>query len=457
LIVCAGLWYAGRYGPTESLSSSARHIYFWKAKKRQIAAEVSGPRVLLVGGSGTLYSVRAATLETQFGFPVINLALHAGLGVDYLLWDARAVARQGDIVVLFIEPNLLAHAGHDWTVADYVVPNDLGFLLHRSPSLALDLITKLTLEELGTKLASPFRSPRLDGSALANQINSNGDLIVNQKSKMQEHHRRAIASYTVPFSAPGIQPEQRSRMIEFFNWARAHGVTVIGGFPAFLDFPEYRQEPYASYFEAVRRLYADEGIVTLGRPADFFVDRSQFFDSSYHLHDEGARAFTERVGKRLKNAVVCATAARWAAGRSGDCGFDAGPTIVDWTTAGLPKALESLEGFSDAEPWGRWTDGPEATIRFRAPLPRRFTLEFTVAHIFPSDGKSSFDVVVGDKRHRVAVPGPGLVSVDIENLGAARDVQLILPAAASPKSLGLSGDERRLGLGFRSLLVQSLD
>ena len=61
-------------------------------KKRALAAQVPSPKLLLVGGSATLFGISAREIEKQTGFRTVNLSTHASLGTPYILHLAQAAA-----------------------------------------------------------------------------------------------------------------------------------------------------------------------------------------------------------------------------------------------------------------------------------------------------------------------------------------------------------------------------
>jgi len=54
-------------------------------KKQALARHSSPPRILLAGGSATLFGLSAMEMEKVTGLKSINLASHAGLGTRILL------------------------------------------------------------------------------------------------------------------------------------------------------------------------------------------------------------------------------------------------------------------------------------------------------------------------------------------------------------------------------------
>jgi len=452
----AALWFAAGAGPTELSSGSAQHIYFWQQKKAEILGRAKGSRILLVGGSGPLYSLRAADLERDFGGPVINLGLHAGLGLDYLLTCLQRVARPGDIVVLFLEYGLYVDPVPGWTLADFVIPYDLHYLAHVSPAEMLAIAGKITPREYIKKLAARFVRQPMDGTPFLMMLNDQGDLIENLRTRQQPYHRDSLATYSTPFPGTNVNPIQAARLRSFFEWTRRNAVTVIAGFPAFLEFAEYAQQPYRGFYEQVAALYADEGILSLGDPDEFFVKREFFFDSNYHLDDEAAKRFTEKVSQRLERALVCSLPTRWDAANRQSCGVEIGRVTVDFAEIGTSKAVSALKGFSWAEPWGRWTDGEKAAIVFRSSLPRRFRLEIFARHVFSPGGPLGVSLAIGSMRQEIRFGEDSRVAIELANPTLQNELELTLPNQSSPRLLGLNNDDRHLGLGLSHIVITPL-
>jgi hypothetical protein len=281
-------------------------------------------------------------------------------------------------------------------------------------------------------------------------MDDHGDLIANQRSAQQPYHRESRETYRAPFDGK-LDADAAALVRAFIARCRARGITVIAGFPAFLDFPEYASGSYAAFFDSVARLYEQQDVPLLGMPSDFFLPRESFFDSNYHLHDEAAAELTARIAPRLSRALGCAA----DDGGAAKC-VDPWPPL-DFTRPGVPLGVQALSGFSIVEPWGRWTDGVQANIRFAQPLPRRFRLDLAVEHVFHPTGSLAIEVSLGGERRRVlARPGERL-NVEFDNPSRLREIGLRLPDGGSPRSLGVSNDDRHLGVGLSSGRVIPID
>ena len=77
--------------------------------KERLLKEAPSPRLVLVGGSGLAFGIDSPTLEQALGgrYSVVNMGLHAGLGLDFMLNEALDGLREGDVVVLSPEYDIV--------------------------------------------------------------------------------------------------------------------------------------------------------------------------------------------------------------------------------------------------------------------------------------------------------------------------------------------------------------
>ena len=137
--------------------------------------------------------------------------------------------------------------------------------------------------------------------------------------------------------------------------------------------------------------------------------------------------------------------------------FASGPGRSPWLTS----------GWSWSESWGVWSDGAAATFRLPRLLaaPGPLSLVFEVdAFLAPEHGLkaqiidvsangvaiSSFRLTEGRARVEVTIP-----AAVIARRAGDPVLRFDLPTAASPSSLGVATDARRLGIGLRSLTIGS--
>jgi len=128
---------------------------------------------------------------------------------------------------------------------------------------------------------------------------------------------------------------------------------------------------------------------------------------------------------------------------------------IKFATPGLPDFVSEVSGISIKEPWGRWTTGPVATIRFAKPLPSEFDLEVRGAAYGPNVGQP-VDIVVDGVTQKVTFKsalGQPMEThrVRFKPKGAADRVEIRIPKPTAPPKE--SGDVRQLGVALASLKI----
>ena len=448
-------------GPTTHSSGDASFIYFADKHKMKIADQTQGHRIVLLGGSGAFYSVRAKTLQSQFGIPVINNALHAGLGIDYLLYRARKSLRPGDTAILFLEYSHYLQPKTTWTLADYLLPHDIPYFATQPLERQIDLVRKLSPYEYGTRVYDAFSNRPIDGKEILSRFNDRGDLIANLRTS-QKNFQRVNLSKLTPMNKKNmrLRDENINSITNFILWCQKNGIVVIAGYPAFMDFPIYHSgEKERAFFQSVESYYHSHGIATLGKPADFMFPKSMFFDSAHHMHNEGAAVMTDLVARRLEPILGIT---RKLGGntldeeRKLDTPINQ-PLQLIFSKENIPDEIKSLSGFSEAEAWGRWTDGEKANIKLAHSLPLHFRLDAHIAHVFNNNTKTAVLVRVGAEERSILVSAPNSrISLEFQTNGKTNLIEIIPPYPQSPKQLGLSDDTRMLGLGLSHLEITPL-
>lgn len=254
------------------------------------------PTVLLVGGSSTAFGVNSSALERTVGTPVLNLAVHAGLGLDLILAPAERALAPGDVVVVSPEYGLLRPGR----------PID-------SPIVLQHLVT-----HPGSLLDLPGSAiPKLldDGLSLPTQhLHALWDDLVH--GPPSDMYRRASFDGRGDFVGHAGRPTLRGgeqhlrippaegtrdgclRLARFAQVARERGARVVIVPPPIpADDHEAQSEAIALLWEAVAR---GTGLVVTREVA---LDRSLFYDTAYHLTTGGRDARTPEVADAVRAAT----------------------------------------------------------------------------------------------------------------------------------------------------------
>lgn len=129
------------------------------------------------------------------------------------------------------------------------------------------------------------------------------------------------------------------------------------------------------------------------------------------------------------------------------------PLVIDFSSATWPDSVIKITGISHAESWGTWSDGAAVAVKFTKPLPSKFELIVTAKAFGPNENQV-FDVEVDGHRYPVTLTAAN-ASYTLNISNARNDDALVIkvPSPASPKQLGMSQDDRMLGLGLDKLEI----
>lgn len=118
---------------------------------------------------------------------------------------------------------------------------------------------------------------------------------------------------------------------------------------------------------------------------------------------------------------------------------------------GLVKQVAGISGF---EPWGRWTVGPAIKVELSRNLPLHFVLRIeTATALGPSVGTPLTARVGNVERHFIVGSGSSVVELPFDHTTATSAIEIDIPDPRSPRELGMNTDERKLGIGLRSITV----
>lgn len=255
------------------------------------------PRVLAVGGSGTLFSLDTAELSRRLDRPVINYGSHAGLGLTYILDRAARALQPGDLVLLMPEHELLQESGEPTQLAIAMVAfYDRDYLVSRSwKEHARFLLGYGVL----SSIAERFKV--LAEGANGGRDDVHLDALGNERGNTVEAAGRIAMLNPSPVdpSRP-ISPNARQVLARFAATVREKKARLIILPPALLRGPSYDSSGYRAFARQEEMLFAALGLDYRGRFDTGFLPREDMYDSVYHANDRGRRRYTAKIA-----ALVC--------------------------------------------------------------------------------------------------------------------------------------------------------
>jgi phosphoglycerol transferase len=130
--------------------------------------------------------------------------------------------------------------------------------------------------------------------------------------------------------------------------------------------------------------------------------------------------------------------------------------VVDFKKSAWPGVISKTRGLSSAEAGGTWSLGDVLTLEFSMPLPEKFSVHLVASAFGPNVGKE-FVAHVGNSAIRFTLRASSEERVlEFSNPKRSGTIKIDIPSPASPKELGLSSDERSLGIRFTELQIAPL-
>jgi len=255
--------------------------------KHERAASLKSPKIILVGGSNLAFGIDSERIENELGISVANMGLHAGLGLTFMLEEAKTVVEPGDLVVL--SPEYFIDLEGDLRLKEEVTaifPEAGAYCRqfgYQQLSLYLDRQRKTFQGLIRGNKVEPHKQElyQRDG------FNSYGDFVkhFNMEKPAEREGAGRIMKREIWAGMGAIN--------EFHLHINAKGAKVIFLYPNFTrsDF-EKNSDTIAWLDKLLREKLTVEILCT---PSDFVFDDSYFFDTTYHLDADGRKMRTDRM------------------------------------------------------------------------------------------------------------------------------------------------------------------
>jgi len=280
-------------------------------RKQARAASIHEPKLHIVGGSGALFGINARRLGAELGVPTVNLGTHAVLQTAYILNLGRKAARPGDTVLLALEYELFENGNaimNQWTdplFIDFIMARDPAYFRSLPAGDQFNLAMRMSLDRLKRGIKDKLRPP--DWPVFTEyspynpkSVDEYGDMTGNTRTNIPGWAPAELR--TSAALADGLSKTRAglTEIREFIEWAKANGVRVLATFPNLCAKPAYDSPKSQKAAEEIIAFYQSVGVPVVGNHRDALLPRSEFYDTCYHLTEEGAAARTHRLVPLLK-------------------------------------------------------------------------------------------------------------------------------------------------------------
>jgi hypothetical protein len=279
--------------------------------KQHRLATLEGQRIVLAGGSNLAYGADSLLLEQLTGCPAVNMGMNGFFGVEYILKEAAAGARAGDLIVIAFEwdnffkgteggaPELLMALKTNPTTISNLSWSQ--FLRAATEGLGVAVRRKvLRLFSDGVRDAADVagvRERESDGTAdLMRRIesfagfNAQGDLVSHVD--VQWPNTRDPGRIT-----DRINPAVIPMIVDYARQMAARDISVM------ISFTPLARFSYEQHHEIVDQAYGLLKDALPGRvpaaPSAYVYDDELFFDTNYHLGGVGREQRTRDLAEDI--------------------------------------------------------------------------------------------------------------------------------------------------------------
>lgn len=282
-----------------------QHLYQASLLKSGLLRDTPSPRIIIVGGSNVAFGIDSELMERELEIPVINDGLHVALGIAPLN-EIKRYLHAGDIVIISLEyynfTNDQSFYGQPQYLADWVELSpkriwDLHEPYRQMPSIYMIMLQRKINRQLNYYL-NGFSYEAGRNFYSGDQFNEHGDFTghIGKQGNVQFE----IADSVYPINLI----EDAYVYLEDFNlFAKSKGALV------FYEAQAHRQtncdqtgDKHLNRF--FFRLKTRTTIPLLTDLEQLCLPDEYFYDTPYHLNEQGRRVRTELLVVHLEAALA---------------------------------------------------------------------------------------------------------------------------------------------------------
>lgn len=301
-------------------------------KKELLSKKTDGKRIVIISGSNGLFGFDGERMQKETGLPVVNLALHASLDLNFYRWIAERNIRKGDIVIVPLEFNYytLSDSYNSWFI-DNMLAWGRDYLGWISPIEYWRFLSHVEFKKVASGSLSNWHIQH--GSSYKTKLHSSKEIAQYQyDGSFHEYDFRSVDE-TGGILAPKENKRDALPLIEHPEKNKAGlyymkdskltayglssasyliksienmGAKVFATWPTSMSTVYFRKDDALSekMIRSIKKEMEKSGVEMHCSPWDVNIDPSKFYDTAYHLNKAGAEIRTKAVVECMKNEGV---------------------------------------------------------------------------------------------------------------------------------------------------------
>lgn len=274
-------------------------------------------RIIFIGGSNVAFGINSPYIGSKLNYTPINMGLHGGLGLKYILNEVRNSIRSGDAIVLSPEYQMIVYQRPD-------NPEHILRIVEQSPKslqyIPLDYVPPLMDRGLifaGSIMRSSFNF--LEGNLKIDKIyqrqgfNQFGDMVAHYQDKPKRN--LASKGLKVPLNIdPAILSNNIGLISNFSEECQRKGAKL------FFSYPPLIKRLFETHVKEMKAIEASltrtAKFTIIDQQEDVLYSENYFYDTEYHLNQIGTQKRAQHLVSKLSKYLspVATQSSRHSAG-----------------------------------------------------------------------------------------------------------------------------------------------
>jgi hypothetical protein len=268
------------------------------SKKDSLLLNEPSPRIIFIGGSNLVFGLNCQMIKDSLTLNPVNAAIHASVGVKYMLENMLQYVKKGDIIVFIPE---YQHFYKDW---NWCSEELLRIILDTNKSNVKLLSLKQIfhcIPFVGNFVFSKFER---FSYVKMNDSDIYSIYAFNQYGDSYLHWNMQRQNTVTPLAALALEKYNPQVMMEIKKYSqkiREKGASLL------ISYPGYQDISFLNSEEAIKKIeqeYIASGFTVLGTPERYQMPDSVLYDSSYHLIKAGVDYRTKLLIEDIRKQIV---------------------------------------------------------------------------------------------------------------------------------------------------------
>jgi len=269
-----------------------------KIFKDSLLINTNGKRLILVGGSNLSFGINSQMIKDSLSYNPINTAIHAGIGLEYMLDNTSKYIQKDDIVLIapeyahFTKQNI--HGDFPMITTCFEVDKfrlgkklstgQLKFIIREAPGYCFEKL-------------NPFNY-----IYKSNKNDIYGKESFNQFGDAVRHYNlpNELIEISNSYNYLDYNPSSLEVLNGFKIKADAAGATVLISYPSFHSSASIGSQSFINKLDSTLKAH---NFNVISNPHNYIMADSLFFNSRYHLNKNGIDIRTANLINDLKNAL----------------------------------------------------------------------------------------------------------------------------------------------------------